>query len=817
MQPSAPSWFGHCTRRRKVFLRTLLFGAPLALALSFLIHEHPSHQSAFRIDIDRQQAIAAARRTAARLGLDSRSWSAQVRTHINGDMVEYFRRRPISQQLPARRLAGELGADVMLTAPGGGTYLNITFAADGTEIGYRIAGRDLKPARPLAEDELVVLATLEMRSLFKGLDEENLGTPEVSVNENAGVEGVRRVSFRPVAPDAPEVDFTVNFDFLGNRIIAREIRADAAEPFTMRFLRRSRALSTYGNVFRLSLAFILSLYAAYRFSRRIADREAPVLRAITLSIVIPIFGTLIYFMDPALSNAELKPEFFTAAGLAVGLLSRLPGFFIQGIFMGMGYGGGEGSIRETFPGKLASLDVLLKGRVFSANAGQALITGTAIGCWLVLFHHLLLPLTGNPVTTSILINTSIALSNAPWLMYFLQSALIALFSGSVCLLVPLLIYRRWAPRPFLLFTLLLLTAMLIGVWNEPHTPDSPDFWLRSLLAALALSASFFIWDFLSALVALASLSVLAPLADMLDRMPAWHQVLPVAGALAAATLLPMLIAALRGQFYTEKELLPRYARVQAERLALQAELSAAREAQLRLLPSALPEAPGLSLAASCTPAREVGGDFYDFIELEDGCLGIVVAEGGNDGLASALTIALAKGFLLFEAGGCRDVHQTLAGLERALGENLQRPGSRTAIALLLVNPREGSVDIARAGDFPRVLALAAGGAAAEASLLEDASDGIARGVLRLRRGDSVLIYTDGLARLAEQRRQGGVDEILRRNAGFSAQSTAAAIHDALLGAILPRDRKSSSDFADDITAVVVCFTGETASTRQEVA
>lgn len=798
-------------------MRVLLFGAPLALALSFLLHETPGHHAAFRIDIDRRQAIAAAHKTAARLGLDTRGWAAQVRTQVNSDMVEYFRRRPVSQAIPARRFAGEIGAAVMLTSPGGGTYLNLTFAADGTELGYRIAGTDLKPAPPLAEDEMLALAAIEMRSVFKDFDPENLGTPEVSVNESAGVEGVRRVTFRPFAPNAPEVDFTVNFDFLGNRIIAREVQAEAAEPFTMRFLRQSRALSTYGNTYKLSLALIFSLYAAYRFSRRIADREAPVMRAIVLTAVIPVCGTFIYFLEPALAFPELKPEHFTAAGMAIGLLSRLPGFFIQGIVMGMGYGGGEGSIREKFPGKLASLDAILRGRIFSANAGQAVITGAAIGCWLVLLNHLLLPITGNPVTTSILINTSIALSSFPWLVYFLQAALIALFSGSVCLLVPLLVYRRWAARPAVLFLVLLLTAFSMGAWGEPHTPDSLDFWLRALLAALSLVAAFFIWDYLASLVAFTTVALLAPLADMLDRMPAWREVLPVAGVLAAATLVPMLVAAIRGRLYTEKELLPRYARVQAERLALQAELTAAREAQLRLLPSSLPAVPGLSLAASCTPAREVGGDFYDFIELEDGCLCVIVAEGGNDGLASALTIALAKGYLLFEAEGCRDVHQVLAGLERALGENLQRPGARTAIALLLVNPVDLSAAIARSGDFPRILMLSSNGAVREASLLEDTSDGIARGSLRLEADDSILVYTDGLARLAEQRRQGGVDEILRRSAGFAALSGAAAIHESVLGAILARERWAQADLTDDITAVVVSFTGDAMASRQEVA
>ena len=272
-----------------------------------------------------------------------------------------------------------------------------------------------------------------------------------------------------------------------------------------------------------------------------------------------------------------------------------------------------------------------------------------------------------------------------------------------------------------------------------------------------------------------------------------------------------------GGLYAEKELLPNYARVQAERLSLQAELSAAREAQLRLLPATLPDVAGLTLAASCTPAREVGGDFYDFIQLDDGCICVIVAEGGNDGLASALTIALAKGFLLFEANACRDVHHTLARLERALGENLHRSSGRTAIALLLVNPMERTVSIARAGSFPRILVLTSEGITRQASLLEDAADGIARGSLAMDIGDSVLIYTDGLARVAEQRHQGEVDSLLRRAAGSSPASSASAIHELLLGSILPKDRRAPADLIDDITAVVITFNGVAVLGREEVA
>lgn len=817
MHSSTLSWTKPPSRRRGVLLVAFLLGAPLALLLSFHLHHWAGHKAEFRISIDRQLIISAARVTAARLKLDASTWTAEVKTHINSDAVECFRRHRVPQSEPSRRFAGELGGEVLLLNPARDAGLQVTIGADGTELGYRLYGSMLNPAEPIGEEEMLALAVIETRAAFGDLVRQGLGTPEISMVETEGAPGVRRVTFRPLTPDSPDLQFTVNLDFLGGRIIAREVLAEPSEPFVERVLRESRTFATYGNIFRVLLLIGFSLYAAFRFSRRIADGEAPILRAVLLTAVMPLFGAALFLLDPALSAPAMKPAAFTAVGLLTAFLSRLFGYFIQGIVMGMGYGGGESFMREAFPGKLISLDAALKGRLLSSNVGQAVLTGLAAGCWMVLFYHLLLPLAGNPISSAVLVNTAIGLTPHPWFIYFQKSLLIALFASSVCLLVPVLVYGKLAGRPKALAAALFVTALAIGAVDESHAPDSPDFWLRSLLMAATLTATFFLWDFLAALAAMTTVGVLAPLADMIDRMPAWQNVLPVASGLAAVTLLPMLYAAFRGRLYTERELLPRYARVQAERLALQAELSAAREAQLRLLPTSLPSLPGVSMAASCIPAREVAGDFYDFVGLEGGGLGVIVAEGGNDGLASALTIALAKGFLMFEGEACRDVHRTIEQLERVLGENLQRTSGRTAIALLAIDPVERRVSIARVGAFPRVVALSASGEARDANLLEDASDGVACGSLTLAPGDSILIFTDGLARLASLRNQGEIEQLLRRAAAFTGATSATAVHDTILSALLPRDRKPPADMADDITAVVISFSAQAARGRQEVA
>jgi phosphoserine phosphatase RsbU/P len=78
---------------------------------------------------------------------------------------------------------------------------------------------------------------------------------------------------------------------------------------------------------------------------------------------------------------------------------------------------------------------------------------------------------------------------------------------------------------------------------------------------------------------------------------------------------------------------------------LQSDLDTAREIQLQLLPRGAREVPGLDLAATYLPARELGGDFYDFLPYGEGRLGIALGDVSGKGTAAALFGSLAIGIL----------------------------------------------------------------------------------------------------------------------------------------------------------------------------
>src|ERR671938_2028657 len=82
-----------------------------------------------------------------------------------------------------------------------------------------------------------------------------------------------------------------------------------------------------------------------------------------------------------------------------------------------------------------------------------------------------------------------------------------------------------------------------------------------------------------------------------------------------------------------------------ERERIEQELRIARLIQQTLLPKTLPQIAGWDVAAYYQPAREVGGDFYDFVELEDSRLGLVVGDVTDKGVPAALVMATTRTLL----------------------------------------------------------------------------------------------------------------------------------------------------------------------------
>jgi sigma-B regulation protein RsbU (phosphoserine phosphatase) len=139
----------------------------------------------------------------------------------------------------------------------------------------------------------------------------------------------------------------------------------------------------------------------------------------------------------------------------------------------------------------------------------------------------------------------------------------------------------------------------------------------------------------------------------------------------------------------------------AEKRRLEEELRIAREIQMSLLPRHAAPMPGLSLAALCVPAREVGGDYYDFFALGPRRLGLLVADVAGKGTYAALYMAELKGLMLSLSQIHDSPRQLLIEVNRIIAANLD---SRSFITMTyaIVDLERRTLTYARAGHTPLV-------------------------------------------------------------------------------------------------------------------
>jgi sigma-B regulation protein RsbU (phosphoserine phosphatase) len=259
------------------------------------------------------------------------------------------------------------------------------------------------------------------------------------------------------------------------------------------------------------------------------------------------------------------------------------------------------------------------------------------------------------------------------------------------------------------------------------------------------------------------------------------------------------------------------AQTTAARARLESELRVARTIQLGLLPAARPPRPGvadLDLAAVLQPAREVGGDFYDYF-AESGRLWVAVGDVADKGVPAALLMAVTVASLRAAARPGRDPAAVLADLNEQLGRECEA-GMFVTLFLAVVDLETGACRYASAGHDPALVAPASGPPARVPRVAGPALgvvDGAryAAGAVALRPGDALVLYTDGLT---EARDPGG--------GFFGAARLAAAVERAAAQpcpALVAALRRELDEFAagaepaDDLALLAFRWRGPTDAPR----
>jgi phosphoserine phosphatase RsbU/P len=194
----------------------------------------------------------------------------------------------------------------------------------------------------------------------------------------------------------------------------------------------------------------------------------------------------------------------------------------------------------------------------------------------------------------------------------------------------------------------------------------------------------------------------------------------------------------------------------AEKKRLEEELRIARQIQMSLLPRGPLDFPGIGVTALCVPAREVGGDYYDFFRVGERRLGVLIADVSGKGTSAALYMAELKGLMLSLSQIYQSPRQLLIEVNRIISSNLDTRSFIT-MTYAVIDLDAGVMTYARAGHTP--LMYMSGDENAVAQVL--VPNGLVVGLripgaeqkfqelleedrVTLRKGDVLVFYTDGI-------------------------------------------------------------------------
>ena len=246
---------------------------------------------------------------------------------------------------------------------------------------------------------------------------------------------------------------------------------------------------------------------------------------------------------------------------------------------------------------------------------------------------------------------------------------------------------------------------------------------------------------------------------------------------------------------------------------IEQELRVARLVQETLLPKDVPSIPGWELATHWQPAREMSGDFYDFLPFPDGRLGLIIGDVSGKGMPAALVMAITQSILRATAERTGSPADVLEQANKLILPHI--PANMFATCLyMILDPATGCLQFANAGHNLPILQTDRG-------LVEPRATGMPLGLLpgmtydqndvQLTPGNRLLMYTDGLVEAhSPQREMFGIPylhELIGQEDQVPPHSSGGAALIELLLASLAGFTGSGWEPEDDVTLVTLEFLG----------
>ncbi|RMG27093.1 MAG: hypothetical protein D6732_20535 [Methanobacteriota archaeon] len=248
-----------------------------------------------------------------------------------------------------------------------------------------------------------------------------------------------------------------------------------------------------------------------------------------------------------------------------------------------------------------------------------------------------------------------------------------------------------------------------------------------------------------------------------------------------------------------------------EQQKLQKELQVAQEIQQMLLPSDFPKVEGYDIASYYEAAKEVGGDLFDFVEVDDDTIGICVADVSGKGVPGSMIMTMIRTALRLEARGNKNPAEVLARVNDFVVDDMKR-GMFVTMFYVVLDSRNREIHFASAGHNPMILyrnstkqtyylnppGFPVGIQLPDPELFKRT---IKSESIRLREDDILVLYTDGVTEAMNRKRELFREErfldTIRRNAHLSVAEFIKTINKEL------KEFTGGAPQNDDITVVAI--------------
>lgn len=427
--------------------------------------------------------------------------------------------------------------------------------------------------------------------------------------------------------------------------------------------------------------------------------------------------------------------------------------FIGFLLAGMPIAGLISLARETFAAKFYTALRILRRPLQSHYLGRSLLAGISMGsiaaAFVPVFFYLAYSAGSDEMFTDMVFNGQLRT-----LMVFEPIAIaLSIFMAvpiviSGILFTPVITYRYF--RKGIRTVLALAGSIFLSVLFSSLQVDNIPY---ALVYGLVMGGLGFYVFYFYDMVAIVTFGAITTIVGFLPLFVD-HTGITVLYALllGCPLVLGLLTYRLPPESVGEEDYKPNFVYKLEEERRIQQELEAAKSVQQRLLPATVPTFPRVDLAASCVPAFEVGGDYYDFFSLDEHRLGLLIGDVSGKGMSAAFYITLAKGVIVSQIRQVGTPSEILHRVNALLYGVMER-GRFISMIYAVLDTRSNEFAYANAGHNPLIHRQAATGKAQIVpskgmAIGLDAGNIFAKAVtthtLKLEENDIVVFYTDGV-------------------------------------------------------------------------